>query len=162
MTDQPNHSVWIIAAAETDRPTLEHTHATLKQFGIAGVWRVAGTTRAAGLAELAREVEDGECQVVIAAGHPGVNLPSILAAATTKPVLGVPMEQAALKGTSLDALLSSVQGGGGAACLAVGKAGAINAALQAVAILSLIDPALVQKLDEFRQRQTAQVLAERV
>ena len=100
--------------------------------------------------------------MIIAAAGGAAHLPGLCAAKTTLPVLGVPMESASLKG--LDSLLSIVQMPGGVpvGTLAIGKPGAINAALLAVAILGLKYPKYRQAYDEFRQKQTAKVLVDRV
>jgi 5-(carboxyamino)imidazole ribonucleotide mutase len=99
-------------------------------------------------------------QLIIAAAGGAAHLAGVMAAHTLLPVLGVPMESPALKG--MDSLLSTVQMPGGipVGTLAIGKPGAINAALLAVAILALQRPELREKLQAFRAEQTAKVLSE--
>ena len=106
--------------------------------------------------------EDRGLAVIIAAAGGAAHLPGVAAAKTTLPVLGVPMESASLKG--IDSLLSIVQMPGGVpvGTVAIGKAGAINAALLATAILGVADAKYRQAYDRFRRAQTAQVLANRV
>jgi 5-(carboxyamino)imidazole ribonucleotide mutase len=159
MADQ--ELIYLIAVSDTDNTTLDHCRKTLQDFGVpCKLMIMPANWTARQAADLAEELESGQGKLVIAAGHPGLNLPAILASSLTKPVLGVPMEQPALKGSGLDALLATVQAGGtsGAASLAIGKAGAINAALQAVAILALSQPALKEELAQFRQEQTRKIV----
>src|SRR4029078_10402801 len=101
------------------------------------------------------------CQSTTAGAGGAAHLPCMVAAQTTLPVLGVPVESAALKG--MDSLLSIVQMPAGipVGTLAIGKAGAINASLLAVAILALSDAKLAEKLKKFRDEQTAKVRAEK-
>ena len=111
-------------------------------------------------ASLAAILESRGIKVVIAAAGGAAHLAGVCAAHTILPVLGVPMESASLKG--MDSLLSTVQMPGGipVGTLAIGKPGATNAALLAVAILATSDKALADKLHAFREEQTKKVLAE--
>jgi 5-(carboxyamino)imidazole ribonucleotide mutase len=108
--------------------------------------------------EYVSSAEERGIEVVIAAAGGAAHLAGVVAAHTLLPVLGVPMESASLKG--LDSLLATVQMPGGipVGTLAIGKPGATNAALLAVAILALTRPALKDKLRAFREEQTAKVL----
>jgi 5-(carboxyamino)imidazole ribonucleotide mutase len=112
------------------------------------------------MVEYASTAESRGIQVIIAGAGGAAHLPGMVAANTLLPVLGVPVESAALKG--MDSLLSIVQMPGGipVGTLAIGKAGAQNAALLAVAMLANNDPALRAKLRAFRQEQAAKVRAE--
>jgi 5-(carboxyamino)imidazole ribonucleotide mutase len=109
------------------------------------------------MAEYAQHAEARGLKVIIAGAGGAAHLPGMVAAHTTLPVLGVPVESAALKG--IDSLLSIVQMPGGipVGTLAIGKAGATNAALLAAAILATSDPALGEKLKAYRTLQTARV-----
>jgi 5-(carboxyamino)imidazole ribonucleotide mutase len=109
------------------------------------------------LSEYAKQARGRGLKVIIAGAGGAAHLPGMLAAMTPLPVLGVPVKSASLKG--MDSLLSIVQMPKGVpvGTLAIGEAGAANAALLAAAILALSDPALAQRLDEYRARQTAEV-----
>jgi 5-(carboxyamino)imidazole ribonucleotide mutase len=113
-------------------------------------------------AEYARTARERGLRVIIAGAGGAAHLAGVLAAYTTLPVLGVPIQSKALSG--MDSLLSIVQMPGGipVGTLAIGKAGATNAGLLAVSILSLQDERLAEKLDEFRRRQTEKVLSEKL
>jgi 5-(carboxyamino)imidazole ribonucleotide mutase len=112
------------------------------------------------MVEYASEAQSRGLAIIIAGAGGAAHLPGMVAANTLLPVIGVPMQSAALNG--LDSLLSIVQMPGGipVATTAIGKAGAINAALLAVAILANHDPLLRTKLAEFRQNQTEKVLGD--
>jgi 5-(carboxyamino)imidazole ribonucleotide mutase len=111
------------------------------------------------MAEYAKTARDRGLRVIIAGAGGAAHLPGMTAAMTSLPVLGVPVQSHALSG--LDSLLSIVQMPGGipVGTLAIGKAGAINAALLAASILGLADPATAQALDDWRARQTDAVAA---
>lgn len=151
--------VAILIGQQRDAEVMRHAEETLGQFGVL-------FERAVVLAPLAGDalrgfVAQSDCRVFIAsAGGAGVNLPAAVASWTTRPVLAVPMESASLRG--MDSLYASVQQpvGAPAGVLAIGKAGAINAALAAVAILANSDSALREKLQAFRREQTEKVLAD--
>jgi 5-(carboxyamino)imidazole ribonucleotide mutase len=134
---------------------------TLARFGVPHECRVLSAHRTP--VELTRYVDAAEgrgMEVIVAGAGGAAHLPGIVAAHTTLPVLGVPVESASLKG--LDSLLSIVQMPGGipVATLAIGKPGATNAALLAVAILAGQRPELREKLREFRREQAKKVLSE--
>ncbi|MFM7389003.1 MAG: 5-(carboxyamino)imidazole ribonucleotide mutase [Vampirovibrionales bacterium] len=143
----------------SDWPTLEHTHTLLKQFNIPHVCQVVSAHRTPHLlAEVATQATHAGIQLIIAGAGGAAHLPGMLAAHTTLPVLGVPVESAVLKGQ--DSLLSIVQMPAGipVGTLAIGKAGAVNAGLLAVSILALNDTRLQEALEAYRHQQTKRVL----
>jgi 5-(carboxyamino)imidazole ribonucleotide mutase len=143
----------------SDWETMRHAHETLKEFGVPHECRVVSAHRTPGLmAEFAAEAEGRGLEVIIAGAGGAAHLPGMVAAQTLVPVLGVPVQSAALNG--LDSLLSIVQMPGGipVATLAIGKAGARNAGLLAVAIVSSSRPEVREKLRAFRAKQTETVL----
>jgi 5-(carboxyamino)imidazole ribonucleotide mutase len=150
--------VGIIMGSKSDWETMQHAAATLQQFDVAHECRVVSAHRTpARMAEYAATAEERGIQVIIAGAGGAAHLPGMVAAQTLVPVLGVPVESHALKG--MDSLLSIVQMPGGipVGTLAIGKAGAINAALLAVAILGNGQPELREKLRRYRQEQTGRV-----
>lgn len=153
--------VGILMGSRSDWETMKAASDTLGRFVVPHECRVlsAHRTPAATIAYVG-EAEARGLEVLIAAAGAAAHLAGVTAAHTLLPVLGVPMEGGALKG--LDALLSTVQMPGGipVGTLAIGKAGATNAALLAVAILANKRPELRQKLRAFREEQAAKVLAE--
>ena len=152
--------VAVIMGSQSDWDTMKHADETLSQFGVAHESRVISAHRSPSLAaEFGSTAEERGVEVIIAAAGGAAHLAGGLAAHTTLPVLGVPMKSDALNG--LDSLLATVQMPGGipVGTLAIGKPGAINAALFAVAILANSRPELRQKLHEFRQSQEAKIRA---
>jgi 5-(carboxyamino)imidazole ribonucleotide mutase len=150
--------VGVIMGSKSDWETLRHADQVLKDFDVPHECRVVSAHRTpVEMAEYATSAEGRGLKVIIAGAGGAAHLPGMVAAHTTLPVLGVPVESAALKG--VDSLLSIVQMPGGipVGTLAIGKAGATNAGLLAVAILATSDPALADKLKAFRTRQTARV-----
>ena len=150
--------VAVIMGSQSDWDTMRHADETLTQFGVEHECRVISAHRSPSLAaEFASTAESRGLEVVIAAAGGAAHLAGVLAAHTTLPVLGVPMKSDALNG--LDSLLSTVQMPGGipVATLAIGKPGAINAALFAIAILANSRPELRQKLHEFRAAQEKKI-----
>jgi 5-(carboxyamino)imidazole ribonucleotide mutase len=150
--------VAVIMGSKSDWETMRHASETLSQFGVAHENRVVSAHRTpAWMAEFAAAAESRGIEVVIAGAGGAAHLPGMVAAQTLVPVLGVPVQSHALNG--LDSLLSIVQMPGGipVGTLAIGRAGAINAALLAVAILANHDPELRGKLRRFREEQTAKV-----
>ena len=146
--------------SQSDWDTMKHADETLSQFGVAHESRVISAHRSPTLAsEFSSTAEQRGLEVIIAAAGGAAHLAGVLAAHTTLPVLGVPMKSDALNG--LDSLLATVQMPGGipVGTLAIGKPGAINAALFAVAILANSRPELRQKLHEFREKQEAKIRA---
>jgi 5-(carboxyamino)imidazole ribonucleotide mutase len=155
--------VAVIMGSTSDWDTMSHAVTTLEQFGVPYEKHVVSAHRTPiWMAEFAQGAEDRGIQVIIAGAGGAAHLPGMTAAHTMLPVLGVPVQTAALNG--LDSLLSIVQMPGGVpvATLAIGKAGATNAALLAVAILAIARPALRDKLRLFRDAQTAKVREERL
>lgn len=147
--------------SKSDWETMRHACDTLDRFGIPYEKRVASAHRSPALAlELASGARARGVRMIIAAAGGAAHLAGVLAAHTTLPVLGVPMKGWALDG--LDSLLSTVQMPGGipVATFAIGKAGAVNAALFAVSVLAGTDEAMQAKLDAFRAEQTEKVLGE--
>ena len=138
--------------------TMQHADEILTRFDVPHECLVVSAHRTpAWMAEYAATAESRGLEVIIAGAGGAAHLPGMVAAQTLVPVLGVPVESHALKG--MDSLLSIAQMPGGipVGTLAIGKAGAINAALLAIAILSNTRPELRAKLREFRDQQTAKV-----
>ena len=147
--------VGIIMGSTSDWETMRHAADTLDTLGIPHETRVVSAHRTPDrLVDYAKSAAGRGLKVVIAGAGGAAHLPGMAAAMTHLPVLGVPVESKALKG--MDSLLSIVQMPGGipVATLAIGKAGAINAGLLAAAILALADPALSQRLQDWRAAQT--------
>jgi 5-(carboxyamino)imidazole ribonucleotide mutase len=154
--------VVVLMGSKSDWDVMQHTDATLTQFGIAHECRVLSAHRTPKeTSEYISGAESRGVEVVIAAAGGAAHLAGVCAAHTTLPVLGVPMTSA-LDG--LDSLLSTVQMPGGipVGTLAIGKAGATNAALLAIAILSLARTELREKLKQFRKSQADKILAEKL
>jgi 5-(carboxyamino)imidazole ribonucleotide mutase len=150
--------VGIIMGSQSDWRTLRHAAEILKQLGIPHEARIVSAHRTPErLYAYAREARARGLKAIIAGAGGAAHLPGMAAAMTPIPVLGVPIETAALSG--LDSLLSIVQMPGGVpvGTLAIGKAGAINAALLAGAIIALNDPKIAAALDRFRSEQTSGV-----
>ena len=150
--------VGIIMGSTSDWPTMEHAARTLDDFGIPWEAEVVSAHRTPDkLYRYAGDARSRGLQCIIAGAGGAAHLPGMTAAITDLPVLGVPVESHALKG--MDSLLSIVQMPGGipTATFAIGKAGAINAALFATAMLAGSDPALLEKLQAFRANQNATV-----
>ena len=145
--------------SKSDWDTMRHANEILTQFGIAHENRIVSAHRTpALLAEFAESAEGRGLEVIIAGAGGAAHLPGMVAAQTLIPVLGVPVQSRALSGQ--DSLLSIVQMPAGipVGTLAIGNAGATNAALMAVAILANTRPELREKLRQFRADQTAKVL----
>ena len=158
MTDSSKPLVSVVMGSKSDWETMQHADATLTQLGVAHENLIVSAHRTpAWLAEFSTTAQSRGVQVIIAGAGGAAHLPGMVAAQTALPVLGVPVESHALKG--MDSLLSIVQMPGGVpvGTLAIGKAGAINAALLAVAILALGRPELAETLRQFREKQTADV-----
>jgi 5-(carboxyamino)imidazole ribonucleotide mutase len=157
MPDLP--MVAVVMGSKSDWGTMRHAVEMLRKFGVETESKVVSAHRTPDLlAEFARHAANRGLQVIVAGAGGAAHLPGMLAAHTHLPVLGVPVESGILKG--VDALLSIVQMPAGipVPTLAIGEAGAKNAALAAISILALRDPRLREKLIEFRRDQTEQVL----
>ncbi|MSO18858.1 MAG: 5-(carboxyamino)imidazole ribonucleotide mutase [Acidobacteria bacterium] len=155
--------VAVIMGSRSDWPTLARASDMLTHFGVAHECEVVSAHRTPlWLAQFATQAEARGIEVIIAGAGGAAHLPGMAAAHTPVPVLGVPVENRALKG--LDSLLSIVQMPAGVpvGTLAIGPAGAANAGLLAVAILSNSRPALRAKLHEFRAAQTQKVRMEKL
>jgi len=151
--------VGVIMGSVSDWETMQHAAATLADFGVAFEKQVISGHRTPDTcAEYSKSASRRGLKVIIAAAGGAAHLAGMTAAHTMIPVLGVPMKGWALDG--LDSLLATVQMPAGipVPTLSIGKAGAINAALSAVAILALSDPALRKRLQVFRKKQTRRVL----
>jgi 5-(carboxyamino)imidazole ribonucleotide mutase len=161
MPDPTQPLVGIIMGSKSDWETLRHADQLLSDFDVPHECRVVSAHRTPDwLAEYAKNAEGRGLEVIIAGAGGAAHLPGMVAAHTLVPVLGVPVESQALRG--LDSLLSIVQMPGGVpvGTLAIGKAGATNAALLAVSILALARPHLREKLRAFRREQTERVQGE--
>jgi 5-(carboxyamino)imidazole ribonucleotide mutase len=155
MQTQP---VAIIMGSQSDWATLHHAAETLAALGVGYEARIISAHRTPErLYAFARSAKADGFKVVIAGAGGAAHLPGMTAALTTLPVLGVPVESKALSG--LDSLLSIVQMPAGipVGTLAIGKAGAVNAALLAAGVLALSDAGLADRLDAWRRRQTEAV-----
>ena len=150
--------VGIIMGSKSDWETMRHAADMLDELGIAHETKIVSAHRTpTRLYDYARGARDRGLSLIIAGAGGAAHLPGMAASMTTLPVLGVPVETQALKG--MDSLLSIVQMPAGVpvGTLAIGKAGAINAALLAASILALGDPALAERLEMHRASQTASV-----
>jgi 5-(carboxyamino)imidazole ribonucleotide mutase len=154
----PSKPVAIIMGSQSDWATMQHAGATLDALGIPYDARIVSAHRTPKrLYEFAQAARDDGFKVIIAGAGGAAHLPGMTAALTPLPVLGVPMNTQALEGK--DSLLSILQMPGGVpvGTLAVGKAGAINAALLAASILALSDAKIANRLDRWRAKQTKSV-----
>ena len=155
--------VAVVMGSSSDWETMQHAVEVLERFEIAHERHIVSAHRTpAWMAEFAGGAEARGIEVIIAGAGGAAHLPGMVAAHTVVPVLGVPVQSAALQG--LDSLLSIVQMPGGVpvGTLAIGKPGAINAGLLAVSILSNSRPELRSKLRVFRQEQTEKVRREQL
>lgn len=151
--------VAVVMGSQSDWQTMRAAHEILEQFGIAHECDIVSAHRTPQkLADFSAEAEARGLEVIIAGAGGAAHLPGMIAAQTPVPVLGVPVQSRALSG--MDSLLSIAQMPGGVpvGTLAIGEAGAKNAALLAIAILSNSRPELRAKLNEFRAQQTQKVL----
>src|SRR4051812_9550241 len=156
-----NPLVSIIMGSKSDWETMAHAHEMLDRFSVPHESLIVSAHRTPDwLKEFANAAESRGVQVVIAGAGGAAHLPGMCAAQTDLPVLGVPVQSAALSG--MDSLLSIVQMPSGipVGTLAIGKAGAANAALLAVAMLATTRPELREKLRAFRDEQTKKVLGD--
>jgi len=154
----PQAPVAIIMGSQSDWTTMRHAAATLDALGIAHEASIVSAHRTPKrLYDFATNARDNGFKVIVAGAGGAAHLPGMVAALTPLPVFGVPVESKALSGR--DSLLSIVQMPAGVpvGTLAIGKAGAVNAALLAAAVLALSEPALAARLDAWRAAQTAAV-----
>ena len=150
--------VAIIMGSQSDWATMRHAAETLDSLGISHDDRIVSAHRTPDrLVEFAKGAREAGLKVIIAGAGGAAHLPGMAASMTPLPVFGVPVESKALSGQ--DSLLSIVQMPAGipVGTLAIGRAGAINAALLAAAVLALNDPVLAKRLDDFRQAQSEKV-----
>jgi 5-(carboxyamino)imidazole ribonucleotide mutase len=155
--DRPR--IGIIMGSRSDWVTMQHAADVLNDLGVGHEVRIVSAHRTPDLLfDYAEQAEGRGIEVIIAGAGGAAHLPGMCAAKTTLPVLGVPVESAVLRG--VDSLLSIVQMPAGipVGTLAIGKAGAINAGLFAVAILANRSPQLRERLKQFRIRQTQNIL----
>ncbi|NBN65275.1 5-(carboxyamino)imidazole ribonucleotide mutase [Pannonibacter tanglangensis] len=147
--------VAIIMGSQSDWPTMKHAAETLERLGVAYEARIVSAHRTPErMFDFARAARDLGVKVIIAGAGGAAHLPGMTAALTPLPVFGVPIESRTLKGE--DSLLSIVQMPAGipVGTLAIGKAGAVNAAILAASVLALTDKPLAERLDAFRAAQT--------
>lgn len=152
--------VAIVMGSQSDWATMRHAAETLAALGVGHEARIVSAHRTPDrLVDFAKTAKANGFKVVIAGAGGAAHLPGMVAAMTPLPVFGVPVQSHTLSG--LDSLLSIVQMPGGVpvGTLAIGKAGAINAALIAASVLALSDEALSQRLDAWRAKQTEGVAA---
>lgn len=150
--------VAIIMGSQSDWPTMKHAAETLESLGVSFEARIVSAHRTPErMYDFAKSAKAKGFKVIIAGAGGAAHLPGMTAALTTLPVFGVPVESRALSGE--DSLLSIVQMPGGipVGTLAIGKAGAINAALLAAAVLALSDPRIDKGLEAYRAEHTAAV-----
>jgi 5-(carboxyamino)imidazole ribonucleotide mutase len=158
---EPAKPVAIIMGSQSDWETMRHAAETLAALDIGFESRIVSAHRTPDrLYEFAHNARDNGFKVVIAGAGGAAHLPGMTASMTPLPVFGVPVETKALAGQ--DSLLSIVQMPAGVpvGTLAIGKAGAVNAALLAAAVLALSDPAIAARLDRWRAEQTKKVAEE--
>ncbi|WP_186397576.1 5-(carboxyamino)imidazole ribonucleotide mutase [Stappia sp. TSB10GB4] len=155
---EANPQVAIIMGSQSDWPTMKHAADTLAALGVSHEARIVSAHRTPQrLYDFAKGAREAGFKVVIAGAGGAAHLPGMTASMTPLPVFGVPIESRTLKGE--DSLLSIVQMPAGipVGTLAIGKAGAVNAALLAAAVLALTDTALAARLDDWRRRQSEAV-----
>ena len=151
--------IGILMGSKSDADIMGEAARILEEFGVPHELKVLSAHRTPQeTSEYAQSAESRGIQALIAGAGYAAHLAGALAAHCTLPIIGVPLEASSLKG--LDSLLSTVQMPQGlpVACMGIGKAGAINAALFAVQILSRSDPALAQKLKEYREKMRQKIL----
>ena len=150
--------VGIIMGSQSDWPTMRHTKNTLDKLGIPNETRVISAHRTPSrLTDFASEARERGLKVIVAGAGMAAALPGATAALTPLPVLGVPMEGKVMGG--LDAVLSMSQMPAGipVGTFAIGRSGAVNAAIMAASILALSDPTIARSLDQFREEQSSSI-----
>lgn len=159
MTQKETPKVAIVMGSDSDLPVMQAAIEQLRQFGIEPIIRIISAHRAAGMAaQFAQDAASQGLGVIIAAAGMAAHLAGAIASRTTLPVIGVPLDAGGLGG--MDALLSTVQMPPGVpvATMAIGKAGARNAAILAVQILALNNPRLQTELARFKQELYQEVV----
>ncbi len=159
MAAKKKPTVAIVMGSKSDWPVLEFTYNTLKEFGVAATVKIMSAHRTPHeAAEFAENASKNGYKVIIGAAGGAAHLSGVLAGHTTLPVIGIPVKGWALDG--MDSLLSTVQMPKGVpvATVAIGKAGAINAAVLAVQIMALSDATLKRKLTTYKKNMAAEVL----
>ena len=159
MTGTSRPRIGVVMGSRSDWETMQHTANVLTELSVAHEVRVVSAHRTPDLLfSYAEQAPARGIQVIIAGAGGAAHLPGMLAAKTRLPVFGVPVQSKALNG--MDSLLSIAQMPAGipVGTLAIGRAGAVNAGLLAVAVLALHDPALAAALDNWRARQTQAVI----
>lgn len=160
MAENKKPTVAIVMGSKSDWPVLEYTVNTLKEFGVESTVKIMSAHRTPHEAcEFAESAADNGYKVVIGAAGGAAHLSGVLAGHTILPVIGIPVKGWALDG--MDSLLSTVQMPKGVpvATVAIGKAGAINAAILAVQIMALADAELTEKLHAYKKSMAAEVIA---
>lgn len=160
MSDESAPQVGVIMGSTSDWPTMRHAVDALERFDVPHERRVVSAHRTPdAMAAYAKDAEGRGLRVIVAGAGGAAHLPGMVAAHTTVPVLGVPIESRVLRG--VDSLLSIVQMPKGVpvGTLAIGDSGARNAGLLAVAILATTDPSLRERLRAFREEQAAASLS---
>ena len=160
---EPKASVAVVMGSASDWETMRHAAELLEQLGVRHEQRIVSAHRTPDfMAEFARTAADRGLRVIIAGAGGAAHLPGMIAAHTWLPVLGVPIQSKTLQG--VDSLLSIAQMPAGVpvGTLAIGTAGATNAALLAASIIALDDEKVRHQLQMFRQKQTDTVLAQRL
>lgn len=160
MTKDSSASVAIVMGSQSDWPTMELAREILSDLGVASHCEVVSAHRTPEkMVEFAKTAADHGFKVIIAGAGGAAHLPGMIASMTNLPVLGVPVQSKSLNG--LDSLLSIVQMPGGVpvGTMAIGASGAKNAGLLAARILALSDTTLAERLADFADKQTEQVLS---
>lgn len=163
MPDSKSPLVAVVMGSKSDWETMRHCVELLEQFAVPNEHRIVSAHRTPELmAEFAREAAERGLRVIVAGAGGAAHLPGMIAAHTWLPVLGVPIQSKALHG--VDSLLSIAQMPAGVpvGTLAIGEAGAKNAALLAASIIGLQDEKIRRNVQAFRKQQTDAVLAQRV
>ena len=161
MTNSKNPQVGILMGSESDLPIMQEAVKILEEFGISNEVVISSAHRTPDQThDYAKSARESGRKVLIAGAGHAAHLAGVLAANTTLPIIGVPIDSSALKG--LDALLATVQMPGGipVATMAIGKSGARNAGLFAVQILATDNPELAQKLSDYRKSLADKVLSQ--
>lgn len=157
-TTKKSPQIGVVMGSQSDWETMRHTAETLKKLGISHEVAVHSAHRTPDrLADWVKKLDSGGTKIFIAGAGMAAALPGVVAAMTARPVFGVPMETRVMGG--MDSLLSMCQMPGGipVGVLAIGRAGAINAALLSAAVLALGDEKIAKALDRFRANQTKAV-----